>query len=161
MNDALTVVTLATSTTGTLQGAGRVTVGGYGGASGAGAAVNVTNNGQIETAGADFYGIFAQSIGGGGGIGGDASSGLTGLVSIGGAGGASGAGGDVTVTNTPSLATAAADTADILTKGFGATAIFAQSVGGGGGNGGTSGGAISLGGSSASRAAAPLAPAAR
>ena len=52
----------------------------------------------------------------------------------------------MTVTNTPSLATAAADTADILTKGFGATAIFAQSVGGGGGDGGTSGGLISLGG---------------
>ncbi len=146
VNDALTVVTLATSTTGTLQGIGRVTVGGSGGASGAGAAVDVTNNGQIQTAGADSYGIFAQSVGGGGGIGGDASSGLTGLVSIGGAGGASGAGGDVTVTNTPSLATAAADTADILTKGFGATAIFAQSVGGGGGDGGTSGGLISLGG---------------
>ena len=106
----------------------------------------MTNNGQIQTTGVNSYGIFAQSVGGGGGIGGDASSGLTGLVSIGGAGGASGAGGDVTVTNTPSLGTAAADTANILTTGFGATAIFAQSVGGGGGNGGTSSGLISLGG---------------
>ncbi|WP_156898221.1 hypothetical protein [Methylocapsa acidiphila] len=145
VNDGVTVLALATSTTGLLQGAGRVTLGGSGGASGAGAAVQVTNNGQIETAGVDSYGIFAQSVGGGGGIGGDASSGLTGLVSIGGSGGASGNGGDVTVTNTPSL-TNKAETADILTKGFGATAIFAQSVGGGGGNGGTSSGLISLGG---------------
>ncbi|TLU87805.1 MAG: hypothetical protein FDX21_03015 [Chlorobium sp.] len=139
---AITAVTLPISTTGLLQGLGRFTLGGFGGASGDGFAVNVTNNGLIQTSGSDAYGIFAQSIGGGGGIGGNASSGITGLLSIGGGGGASGDGGAVTVINKPSLTA----TANITTTGYGSTAIFAQSVGGGGGNGGSAGGLISLGG---------------
>ncbi len=139
---AITAVTFPISTTGLIQGAGRVTVGGHGGASGGGLAVNVTNNGFIQTSGSDSYGIEAQSIGGGGGNGGNASSGFTGLVSIGGFEGAKGNGGEVTVTNTPSLTS----TADISTTGNSSAAIFAQSVGGGGGNGGSAGGLLSLGG---------------
>ena len=142
---AIMAVTLPISTTGILQGLGRFTLGGFGGASGDGFAVNVTNNGLIQTSGSDAYGIFAQSLGGGGGIGGNASSGITGLLSIGGGGGASGDGGAVTVINKPSSLIA---TANITTTGYGSTAIFAQSVGGGGGggNGGSAGGLISLGG---------------
>ena len=139
---ATSVVSLAAGTTGFAQGLGRVTVGGFGGSSGDGQAVTVTNHGVIQTSGISAHGIDAQSIGGGGGIGGDAASGLTGAVSVGGFGGASGNGGDVTVANTPSQTSAAS----ILTIGYGSTAILAQSVGGGGGNGGSSGGLLSLGG---------------
>ncbi len=143
VDKALSIITLATgSTTGTIQGLGKITLGGFGGASGNGNAVDVTNNGQIQTSGSDSFGIFAQSLGGGGGIGGNASSGIKGLASIGGFGGASGDGGDVKVTN----ASSPSSPADILTTGSGSTAIFAQSVGGGGGNGGSSGGLLSLGG---------------
>ena len=142
VDNALLAVTVPFSSTGFIEGIGRVTVGGFGGASGDGRAVNVTNNGAINTSGSDSYGIFAQSLGGGGGIGGNASSGITGLVSIGGFGGASGNGGAVTVVNTPSLTSSA----NISTVGVGASAIVAESIGGGGGNGGLAGGLLSLGG---------------
>src|SRR5262249_22493613 len=56
---------------------------------------------------------------------------ITGLASIGGFGGASGDGGAVTVTNHAG--------ANIITTGYAATAIVAQSVGGGGGEGAISG----------------------
>ena len=88
VSDALSVATLPISTTGFLQGIGRVTVGGFGGAAGDGGTVNVTNNGVIQTSGISAYGIFAQSVGGGGGGGGNASSGVTGAVSVGGFGAA-------------------------------------------------------------------------
>ena len=139
VDKALGVVTFFTGTTGSgLKSIGQITVGGKGGASGNGKAVDVTNSGVIQTSGTDSYGIFAQSVGGGGGVGGDSKSSGDGLTSIGGFGGASGNGGAVTVTNSSS--------ATIVSTGYGSTAIFAQSVGGGGGSGGSSGGLLSLGG---------------
>ena len=109
-------------------GVGLVGVGGTGGAAGNGAAVTVTNSGDI------IHGpcancteaptIFAQSVGGGGGDGGSAG----GLVAVGGNGGGGGGGSTVTVANSGNLAAV----------GQYAPGIFAQSVGGGGGNGGTS-----------------------
>ena len=131
VDDATTVIALAISNTGFAQGLGRITVGGFGGASGNGSTVNVTNYGVIQTSGVSSYGIFAQSVGGGGGVGGNASSGLTGLASLGGFGGASGNGGDVNVTNVPG--------ANIVTLGTDASAIVAQSIGGGGGEADVSG----------------------
>ena len=115
---------------------GIVAVGGFGGASGSGGAVVVSNDASLQTQGDNAIGIAAQSIGGGGGNGG--STGLTGIA-VGGFGGASGNGGTVTVTNSA--------TATILTSGTGSDGIFAQSVGGGGGNGGATGlGIITVGG---------------
>ncbi|GGC69935.1 hypothetical protein GCM10010994_30650 [Chelatococcus reniformis] len=104
-----------------------VSVGGSGGKGGNGGAVVADNKGLILTDGAASYGLFAQSIGGGGGVGGasSAESSLSFSVNtvIGGNGGTSGAGGTVTVTNSGTIATAGRD----------AHAIVAQSVGGGGG----------------------------
>ena len=127
-------------------------VGGTGGAAGSGGDVDVTNAGSITTHGGAGVGIFAQSVGGGGG-----NAGFSGNytafnlspVGVGGSGGASGDGGNINVTN--------ASTGTISTSGAGATAIFAQSIGGGGGNGGGAmtitgslGIAFSVGGSGAS-----------
>ena len=76
--------------------------------------------------------IFVQSVGGGGGDGGggntQASGGVVSVdMTLGGFGGAAGTGGNVTVSNTGTIAT----------QGYESTGIFAQSIGGGGGNGGT------------------------
>jgi hypothetical protein len=114
-----------------------VSVGGKGGGGGSGGAVQITNSGAILTGGANAYGIFAQSVGGGGG--GDGGSASTDAkadpaqksvsvsVAIGGSGTAGGGvGGTVGMTSGGSIATAGDD----------ATAILAQSVGGGGGAGG-------------------------
>ena len=138
-----------------------VSVGGQGGAGGNGGAVtvNVLNGADIDTSGvtvydrngkpitsAGAYGIFAQSVGGGGGVGG--SSRLQGIpggglipgcdwcnqVSIGmglpitGAGGAGGNGGAVTVNLNGSIETGSAKVLGESSPG-----ILAQSVGGGGG----------------------------
>ena len=138
VTDAISAVTLPIGTTGFLQGIGRVTVGGFGGAAGDGGTVSVTNYGVIQTSGISAYGIFAQSVGGGGGGGGDASSGVTGAASVGGFGAASGSGGSVTVTNYAG--------ANIVTTGQSSDAILAQSIGGGGGDGGAAGALISVGG---------------
>jgi uncharacterized protein YhjY with autotransporter beta-barrel domain len=143
----LTATSLIVGASGVTTGFGRITVGGFGGSSGEGNAVSVTNEGVIQTSGDTSHGISAQSIGGGGGNGGNASSGITGLASIGGFGGASGNGGSVDVLNKLG--------ADILTTNDHSNAILAQSVGGGGGtaysdgdagHGGSAGGAIALGG---------------
>ncbi|MFC4275659.1 autotransporter outer membrane beta-barrel domain-containing protein [Achromobacter aloeverae] len=116
-----------------------VSVGGAGGPGNTGGPVNVTLDptGSITTAGDWSMGIFAQSVGGGGGKGGAAlatGSGwldpthfdLNNNVSVGGDGGGGSNGGPVTV---------ALDGGQISTGGFGATGLFAQSVGGGGGHG--------------------------
>jgi hypothetical protein len=134
-------------------------IGGTGGVAGDGGEVKVTNAGSIDTWGASAYGVFAQSVGGGGGDGGhslvaigdeddedgdesssplddlaggdDESSretwsvGLT--IGAGGEGGAAGTGNLVTLVNT----------GQVVTRGAGSHALFAQSVGGGGGVGGT------------------------
>jgi len=114
-----------------------VNIGGDGGSGGRSGDVSVTNSagGQIQTLGAKAYGIFAQSLGGGGGNGssivsanflsGGANSFSAGM-NIGGAGGTGNTSGNVIVTNQ----------SIIDTTGDGAHGIFAQSIGGGGGNGG-------------------------
>ena len=128
-----------------------VSLGGSGGSSGIGAAVNLalldafTPGSQLATLGHNAAGILAQSVGGGGGYGGvgnaysnDVSTGDTqvGLsFGVGGNGGASGTGGAVSVSNA----------ASITTIGSQSPGIQAQSVGGGGGVAGN-GGAQSAGG---------------
>ena len=109
-----------------------VAVGGSGGTGGTGGAVSITNSGLVATLGQDAYGVFAQSVGGGGGTGGGgdatASSGEAKFsfgtsVAVGGTGGTGGDSGIVGLTNSGA----------ITTRGDGADAVFAQSVGGGGG----------------------------
>lgn len=118
-----------------------LSLGGSGGASGNGGSVLVNNAGLVETFGEQAHGIHAQSVGAGGGTGGavEASSAswqskaaaipglleITAGVSIGGAGGGAGNGGDVEVFHYA--------TGDIITHGYGANGILAQSIGGGGG----------------------------
>lgn len=99
-----------------------ISIAGEGGAAGNGGNVLVTNNGSIFTKGVLSFGVFAQSVGGGGGMGG-AGSLTPSQIAIPMAGGRGGDGGNVTVIHT----------GDIVTEGYGAIGIFAQSVGGGGG----------------------------
>ncbi|WP_348643136.1 autotransporter outer membrane beta-barrel domain-containing protein, partial [Mesorhizobium sp. B2-3-4] len=128
-----------------------LSLGGAGGDGGKSDFVHVTNDasGVILTKGDNSYGIFAQSIGGGGGAAGAGST-ETGSaetsvsLAIGGLGGVGSRGGDVTVDNH----------GQITTLGYLSHGIFAQSVGGGGGASGaaantseadmTIGGAVSL-----------------
>lgn len=110
------------------------TVGGGGGTGNYGGLVNVTNEGEIDTAGTNAAGVFAQSIGGGGGNGGSATSGsIAGGaaigVAVGGSGGTGGDGKKVIVTNTT--------TGSIQTAGINSDGVFAQSIGGSGGTGGS------------------------
>ena len=119
---------------GNVWGTGTTILGGSGGASGNGGAVNVTVNNpltktnEIVTTGKASFGIFAQSVGGGGGLAGDVSGGVS-TTTIGegskttATGGGGGNGGAVTVV----------DNGNIKTSGSGADGIFAQSIGGGGG----------------------------
>ncbi|WP_210490859.1 autotransporter outer membrane beta-barrel domain-containing protein [Microvirga antarctica] len=105
--------------------------GGSGGGGGDGGDVTVTHSGEIITRGPGAFGIFAQSVGGGGGFGVDASK--IGYVeaglSLGGGNGVGGKGGNIQVNLERK--------SSITTSGEGATAIFLQSIGGGGGYGGT------------------------
>ena len=121
-----------------------ITVGGAGGTGGDGGKVSIENFGTIETFGPRSYGVFGQSIGGGGGTGAGSSSPLIDLagsetllridfspsINVGGNGGAAGNGGSVTVNTGPGNAGA---TSKIVTHGYAALGIAAQSVGGGGG----------------------------
>ena len=118
-------------------------VGGSGAGGGTGGTVLVTNSGSIITEGALSYGVYAQSIGGGGGNGafsvaGTLSENGSGTTSsIGGTGDGGGDGGTVIVANTGT----------ILAKGPASIGVLAQSVGGGGGAGGFSGAlSIDMGG---------------
>ncbi|WP_165183849.1 autotransporter outer membrane beta-barrel domain-containing protein [Caulobacter soli] len=124
---------------GTITAVGQIVFSGVGGTAGDGGDVVVTNSGLIQTSGYGAYGIFAQSVGGGGGVAGDTSLGIAswgdfgpfggedysdyGKLSVNPLDGYGGDGGDVTVTNT----------GDIILLGEGSVGIFAQSVGGGGG----------------------------
>ncbi len=103
------------------------TLGGKGGSGNAGGYVEVTNSGPIDTYGDASYGVFAQSVGGGGGVGvGALSSDNKNLVlnfTAGGNGGTGAYGGRVKVINS----------SKIQTRGDEAHAIVAQSIGGGGG----------------------------
>ena len=123
-----------------------LSVGGDGGAGGVGGPVRVDNGGAIDTYGEFAHGIQAQSVGGGGGNGGAVES-ISALwtdpsaaeildlvltfnriripIHVGGGGGVSGDGGSVTVTHSAG--------GSILTHGYAAHGIFAQSIGGGGG----------------------------
>ncbi|WP_309401018.1 autotransporter outer membrane beta-barrel domain-containing protein [Cerasicoccus maritimus] len=111
-------------------------VGGAGGAGGKGKAVTVTNDGEINTYGDVAFGIYAQSIGGGGGAGGiagqqgttfekdlQAADPFDNTIGVGGSNGANGDGGTVTITHTGALET----------DGNSSFGITAQSIGGGGG----------------------------
>ncbi|WP_132029512.1 autotransporter outer membrane beta-barrel domain-containing protein [Aquabacter spiritensis] len=110
-----------------------LTLGGKGSGGGDGGAVSITQSGSITTKGNNSFGIFAQSIGGGGGFGSDGQGGsvlMTNLtLGAGGDGGPGGSGGNVTLTFD--------GTSSIATSGTGATAVFLQSVGGGGGYSGS------------------------
>ena len=116
-------------------------LGGKGGGGGKGGTVDVTNSGNILTMGELAYGVFAESIGGGGGDGGFAISGSLSKppkattnprgprnldIAIGGNGGTGNIGGNVTVQND----------GRIDTLGKESHGILAHSVGGGGGDGG-------------------------
>lgn len=106
-------------------------IGGNGGKGGAGGKVTVEHSGQLQTSGAGAFGIFAQSIGGGGGMGADAGDRdwmPLKDASIGGSGGVGGNGGEVTLKF--------GNNATVTTTGAGATGVFVQSIGGGGGYGG-------------------------
>ncbi|MFZ5452319.1 MAG: hypothetical protein ACOZF2_10705, partial [Thermodesulfobacteriota bacterium] len=123
-----------------------VSLGAHGGPGGTGSAVYVNNSGSISTQGNCAAGILAQSIGGGGGNGGfsgslaiSGSSGTGVAVSLAGKGGSGDDAASVTVSSSGTA---------IVTEGFMAAGIFAQSLGGGGGNGGFSG-ALALSGSAA------------
>ena len=124
------------------EGAVAVNVGGDNGASGDGGIVMVNQTGSITTRGMHAFGIFAESIGGGGGSAAvssdqvrDTGSGVLDIlgsdltpktltVNVGGDGGADGDGKAVTVTHTGS----------ITTFGYGSVGIKADSIGGGGGS---------------------------
>jgi uncharacterized protein YhjY with autotransporter beta-barrel domain len=133
---------------------GTIGIGGKGGSAGDGGDITVTQNGDIDTSGVSAYGIFAQSVGGGGGIAGNVDRGLPSVMNVGigigvtlGAGNG-GNGGAVTVSGS----------GNIHTRGDGSSGIFAQSVGGGGGLAGSfgigPGYAGSSGGNGAGRAIA-------
>jgi hypothetical protein len=113
-----------------------LTIGGQQGSSGNAGSVTVTNNGDISTAGPYSHGIYAQAVGGGGGNGsilhsqeyaGGIVSGVMSLGSNSTDNNSAGQGGTV------DLSIGAITFSTIETTGYGATAIFGQSVGGGGG----------------------------
>ncbi|RLA50502.1 MAG: hypothetical protein DRQ98_12760, partial [Gammaproteobacteria bacterium] len=111
--------------------AAQLMIGGSGGESGDGGAVDVHNFGDIETMKSMSHGVFAQSIGGGGGnasfnIAYNRASSVDKSVdlAIGGATGDGGIGGTVF----------AEHLGKIITRGSDSVGVFAQSVGGGGGN---------------------------
>jgi hypothetical protein len=118
-----------------------VAFGGWAGAGGNGAAVDITSGSTITTQGPQAHGLYAESLGGGGGSGGNAINlaatvggvgelppGVGIGLSLGGFGGDGGDGQAATVTSTGNLSTSGS-------RSYGA---FAQSVGGGGGDGGNS-----------------------
>jgi hypothetical protein len=114
-------------------------IGGKGTGGGNGGAVTVGDSGNaaggtIVTSDPGAFGLFAQSVGGGGGsagtgISGDVSNGNSkGLAfGLGNSGGGGGKGGDIAIRSAFS----------VDTSGDGSKGVFAQSVGGGGGAGGT------------------------
>ena len=112
-----------------------LSIGGNGGAGGDGGAVTANFTESVSTEGDRAHGIHAQSTGGGGGSGGlamvvDLTNGGHNTqvnVAVGGRGGVGGTGNTVDVTAT----------GGVSTKGFEATGVYAQSIGGGGGHGGS------------------------
>ncbi|HET9370846.1 MAG TPA: autotransporter-associated beta strand repeat-containing protein [Vicinamibacterales bacterium] len=101
-----------------------------GGSGGDGGEVDVFSTGDIITRGTAAYGIFAQSVGGGGGLAGGVGKisellSEIGPINFAGSVGGSGSAGNVTVRQTGT----------IQTEGVGADGIFAQSAGGQGSGG--------------------------
>ncbi|GAB5469578.1 MAG: autotransporter outer membrane beta-barrel domain-containing protein [Rhodospirillales bacterium] len=122
------------------------------GVSGNGGSVTLRNRGVlVSTAGDGAYGLFAQSIGGGGGDGGNAAPLAVGndavfTVNLGGSGSSGNAGAVRIDSFVPG-----GSRQQISTSGRAAAGVFAQSIGGGGGHGGIGAGArrsIAVGGSS-------------
>jgi hypothetical protein len=134
-------------------------IGGDGGVAGDAGQVWVSHDGRIDTSGTRAYGVLAQSIGGGGGDGGNSTARIeagddeeeqpslpqqeenddeeeaeelswsVGLaIGAGGTGGSAGDGGAVIIESG----------GDVITRGDGSHALFAQSIGGGGGAAGSS-----------------------
>jgi len=112
---------------------------GAGGGGGNGGGVEVLNEGNITTVGSGALGILAQAIGGGGGnAGGGSAAGSNNSLTINLALGLSGgAGGSASGTNSFGQSVTVQNTGTISTKGGGASAIVAQSIGGGGGKAGS------------------------
>ena len=102
-----------------------VGVGGFGGGGGDGGAVaiDIDSTAAILTHGTASFGVFAQSVGGGGGYGAASLTSSKMNIGIGGNGGVGGDGGAAQVAND----------GQIGTTGDHAHAVFVQSVGGGGG----------------------------
>ena len=135
--------------------AATLNIGGSGGSGGGGGSVSVSNSGNVQSLGIRAHGVLAQSIGGGGGSGGSVvtqpgtignninadinqwvAPTISANIGLGGSGGVGGSGGAVTIANSGSLVTA----------GYGAIGLMAQSIGGGGGTGadGSTGMGISI-----------------
>ena len=110
--------------------------GGDGGKGGNGGEVTVIHSGAVHTTGIGAFGIFAQSIGGGGGFGADAGNEgfLTATMRMGGTGGTGGTAGDG-----GNIWVKLEKGAEISTSGDKAHGVFLQSIGGGGGYGGVAG----------------------
>ncbi|MEC9290820.1 MAG: hypothetical protein VX730_00280 [Pseudomonadota bacterium] len=110
-----------------------VALGGGGGTGGHAATTALTFSGSLQTSGTSSHGLLAQSIGGGGGnagfagsLGGTLRNGSEFGLTVGGSGGSGGHSGAIQVSSAGT----------VLTRGWGANAIMAQSIGGGGGNAG-------------------------
>ena len=115
-------------------------LGGFGAGGGNAQDVNVFSSTTIYTLGTQSYGLFAQSLGGGGGNGGFAVAGSlfstdtsdpTINAAVGGTGAGGGSSGNVNVGSNVKVISGTIDTLGNDSHG-----VFAQSVGGGGGNGG-------------------------
>lgn len=130
-----------------------ISVGGNGGSGGDGGTANAANSdsnpGAIMTAGAESFGILAQSIGGGGGSGGASTAkskvyaggdypGFSLALATGGTGGDGGKASAVYLQSSGFIAT----------TGNGAAGMVGQAIGGGGGTGGDADGASSASGGS-------------
>ncbi len=109
-----------------------VGIGGKGGVGGTSSAVHLTSTGTlVETEGNRAYGLYAQSVGGGGGDGGYSIAGGIGnkaAVNFG-LGGKGGTGGNSSTVNVD-------NDSHVITLGTDAHGLVAQSIGGGGGAGG-------------------------
>ncbi|ASV83762.1 sperm-activating peptides family [Ochrobactrum quorumnocens] len=113
------------------QSYSKIAIGGAGGDGADGGDVTVNHSGTIRVSGENSYGIFAQSVGGGGGnaalsISTPAVMAADYIIStaLGARAGTKGSAGEVTVNSS----------GDIIVTGAGSQAIFSQSVNGGGGN---------------------------
>ena len=156
----------AASTASTNDYSGNLSVGGSGGGGGYGGQVNVGNTGAIYTKGSLAAGIVAESIAGGGGVGGVSASSVKSsskdsgdddandgafksiALSVGGNGGTSYDSGQVRVTSSGAISTAAHDSSGIIaqsiTGGGGIAKTLASDLEGAGGDASTHGGSYDV-----------------